>query len=104
MDGVTSSTRDNGSVAHRRSTSNRSACLNLLQSDIAARANPRAIDLRLLLREGGPNLLDRPDAELFARAASTAVRRRAGRQLTASAHLADIRTPWTMPRHPCGGR
>jgi len=32
------------------------------------RANPRPLDLRLLLREGGGNLLDMPEAALYARA------------------------------------
>ncbi len=32
------------------------------------RANPRPLDLRLLLREGGPNLLDMPEPDLYARA------------------------------------
>lgn len=44
------------------------ACLNLLMSDAHARADPRALDLRLLLREGGPNLLDMPEPDLYARA------------------------------------
>ena len=43
-------------------------CLNLLDPAGASRADPRAIDLRLLLREGGPNLLDMPEPDLFARA------------------------------------
>ena len=30
-----------------------------------AGANPRALDLRLLLREGGPNLLEMPEPELY---------------------------------------
>lgn len=43
-------------------------CVNLLESAAPARANPRALDLRLLVREGGPNLLDMPEPELYARA------------------------------------
>jgi hypothetical protein len=43
-------------------------CVNLLDPSAPVRANPRALDLRLLLREGGPNLIDTPEAELFARA------------------------------------
>jgi hypothetical protein len=34
----------------------------------AGQTDPRALDLRLLLREGGPNLLDMPEPELYARA------------------------------------
>jgi hypothetical protein len=44
------------------------ACLNLLQSSATVVANPRPLDLRLLVREGGPNLLDMPEPELLARA------------------------------------
>jgi hypothetical protein len=44
------------------------ACLNLVRPGAAAQAPPRAFDLRLLLREGGRNLLDMPEAELYARA------------------------------------
>ncbi len=44
------------------------ACLNLLEPDAALRSDPRALDLRLLLREGGPNLLDLPEPDLYARA------------------------------------
>ena len=43
-------------------------CVNLLDSSTISRANPRPIDLRLLLREGGPNLLEMPEPELYARA------------------------------------
>jgi hypothetical protein len=43
-------------------------CLNLLDSSTPARTNPRTIDLRLLVREGGPNLIDMPEPELYARA------------------------------------
>jgi hypothetical protein len=47
-------------------------CVNLLNLDqdegTLTRANPRALDLRLLLREAGPNLLDMPEPELYARA------------------------------------
>jgi hypothetical protein len=43
-------------------------CVNLLDASTVSRANPRPIDLRLLLREGGPNLLDMPEPELFQRA------------------------------------
>jgi hypothetical protein len=43
------------------------ACINLLGGEVA-RANPRAFDLRLLVREGGLNLLDMPEPDLYARA------------------------------------
>lgn len=43
-------------------------CFNLLEPDAMTQANPRAFDLRLLLREGGPNLLEMPEPALFARA------------------------------------
>ena len=43
-------------------------CLNLLNRETPSRGNPRALDLRLLLREAGPNLLDMPDAALYTRA------------------------------------
>lgn len=43
-------------------------CVNLLDSTSPSRANPRSIDLRLLLREGGPNLIDMPEPELYSRA------------------------------------
>ena len=43
-------------------------CVNLLDPTPLSRAAPRPLDLRLLLREAGPNLLDMPEAELFDRA------------------------------------
>jgi hypothetical protein len=43
-------------------------CVNLLEPQAPRRANPRPVDLRLLVREGGPNLLDMPEPDLFARA------------------------------------
>ncbi len=43
-------------------------CVNLLDPAAPSRAHPRAIDLRLLLREGGPNLIDMPEPDLYARA------------------------------------
>jgi hypothetical protein len=43
-------------------------CVNLLDSSVISRANPRPLDLRLLLREGGPNLLETPEPELYQRA------------------------------------
>jgi hypothetical protein len=45
-------------------------CVNLLDASTPSQANPRAFDLRLLLREGGPNLLDMPEPELYQRACS----------------------------------
>lgn len=46
----------------------KTGCVNLLNSEEPLRANPRTLDLRLLLREGGPNLLDMPEPQLYARA------------------------------------
>lgn len=43
-------------------------CLNLLEPVKATVANPRPFDLRLLLREGGQNLLEMPEPELYQRA------------------------------------
>ncbi len=43
-------------------------CVNLLDTSSVSRANPRAFDLRLLLREGGANLMEMPTADLYARA------------------------------------
>jgi len=44
------------------------ACVNLLDLREISHAPPRVFDLRLLLREGGLNLLDMPEADLLARA------------------------------------
>jgi hypothetical protein len=43
-------------------------CLNLLEPAEPIDADPRAIDLRLLVREAGRNLMDLPEPELYARA------------------------------------
>jgi hypothetical protein len=43
-------------------------CVNLLDASTIAQANPRLLDLRLLLREGGPNLLEMPEPQLYERA------------------------------------
>jgi hypothetical protein len=43
-------------------------CVNLLDPTDPVRTNPRAFDLRLLVREGGPNLVDAPESELYTRA------------------------------------
>ena len=43
-------------------------CVNLLDSAEPVATNPRPLDLRLLLREGGPNLIEMPEPELYARA------------------------------------
>ena len=43
-------------------------CLNVLDPSNATVANPRPFDLRLLLREGGQNLLEMPEPELYQRA------------------------------------
>ncbi len=44
------------------------ACANLLDPASAQSAPPREFDLRLLLREGGANLMDMPAADLYSRA------------------------------------
>ncbi len=43
-------------------------CINLLDPDTVSETRPRALDLRLLLRQGGRNLVDMPEGELYARA------------------------------------
>jgi TPR repeat protein len=43
-------------------------CVNVLEPAGPSRANPRVIDLRLLLREGGQNLMAMSEPDLFARA------------------------------------
>ena len=43
-------------------------CLNLLAEDRFASADPRTLDLRLLLREGSRNLLEWSEADLYSRA------------------------------------
>ena len=45
-----------------------SACINLLDPDGLQSADPRALDLRLLLREGGRNLMGMSEERLFDRA------------------------------------
>ena len=44
------------------------ACVNLIEPGASARAEPRPLDLRLLLREGGLNLMETPESELYVRA------------------------------------
>ena len=44
------------------------ACFNLLDPEGLERTDPRVFDLRLLLREGGRNLMEMPEEALFARA------------------------------------
>jgi hypothetical protein len=44
------------------------ACLNLLEPGEVARAEPRVLDLRLMLREGGMNLMEEPEPEIYERA------------------------------------
>jgi len=44
------------------------ACVNLLDPGSFSRINPRALDLRLLLREGGQNLMEMTEPELYERA------------------------------------
>ena len=43
-------------------------CVNVLAPGTFSRADPRIIDLRLLLREGGQNLMEMPELDLHARA------------------------------------
>lgn len=43
-------------------------CINLIHEDNVTQANPRVLDLRLLLREGGRNLMEMPEPGLYARA------------------------------------
>jgi hypothetical protein len=46
----------------------RAACLNLLDTNLVAREVPHELDLRLLLREGGQNLMTLSEPELMERA------------------------------------
>lgn len=43
-------------------------CLNLLDPEDYTIADPRAFDLRLLLRQGGKNLMEMPEEDLYGRA------------------------------------
>ena len=43
-------------------------CVNVLDRGSPSRADPRIIDLRLLLREGGQNLMEMQELDLYARA------------------------------------
>ena len=43
-------------------------CVNLLEPESAVRSTPRPLDLRLMLREGGRNLMEMSEPELYARA------------------------------------
>lgn len=43
-------------------------CLNFLEPTSVQRARPHLLDLRLILREGGRNLMDESEPELYARA------------------------------------
>ena len=44
------------------------ACVNLLDIESFRQADPRALDLRLLVREGGSNLMEMAEPELYERA------------------------------------
>lgn len=46
----------------------KAACLNLLDTELVAREEPHELDLRLLLREGGQNLMTLSEQELYERA------------------------------------
>lgn len=43
-------------------------CLNLLDASRPVRVDPKPLDLRLMLREGGQNLMEMPEPELYERA------------------------------------
>jgi hypothetical protein len=43
-------------------------CLNLIDTEVLSRDSPHELDLRLLLREGGRNLMDASITDLYARA------------------------------------
>ena len=43
-------------------------CVNLLDATVVSRSPPKPLDLRLLLREGGRNLMETPEPELYRRA------------------------------------
>ena len=43
-------------------------CVNVLDPQDLSRADPRILDLRLLLREGGQNLMEASEPDLYARA------------------------------------
>ena len=45
-------------------------CLNLLEPVEKLTASPRPLDLRLLLREGGLNLMEVSDGDLYVKACS----------------------------------
>jgi hypothetical protein len=44
------------------------ACVNLLEPTVAMHGEPRPLDLRLLLRQGGRNLMETSEPELYTRA------------------------------------
>ena len=46
----------------------KAACVNLLDTDSVLREDPHELDLRLLLREGGQNLMEAPVEDLYSRA------------------------------------
>ena len=46
----------------------KAGCVNLLDTGQVTRDNPKELDLRLLLREGGQNLMQLPAEQLYARA------------------------------------
>ena len=58
----------NGFFARACELRYRPGCFNLLDADGYLSTQPRDLDLRLLLREGGRNLLEMPESELYARA------------------------------------
>ena len=67
---VTSADPDLGAAYFSRACELRfqPACFNLLDPTLVERANPRVLDLRLLLREAGQNLMETSEPELYDRA------------------------------------
>ena len=57
-----------GYFSHACEVRFQAGCVNLLEQEHPSQADPRALDLRLLLREGGRNLLETSEPELYARA------------------------------------
>ena len=60
------------------------ACLNLLEPGTATRGSPKALDLRLLLREGGLNLMQMSERDLYTRACDHGWRFACGSEQTPS--------------------